>query len=374
MTTIDLRGRHVPLAVPSDSDCDWTFTVKDSAGDAVDLTGNTFTVEILGDTGGTVSATVDDADIATGVLVCGFDDDDLAAITSTSLTWKLRNTTDEKTWLTGPCVVTSSGQGAAASSSVAVTIDSTTVTITVGAVGTGPAGATGATGATGPQGPTGDTGATGATGAQGPQGDPGADGADGVGVPAGGTAGQALTKSSGTDYDTGWTTLGAVATSNDFDDLDNLPTLGTAAAAATGDFATAAQGAKADSATQPGDLGDSAGLDVGTGSGDVAAGNAPFTVTANTVTDNYTLVLGDAGKVVEVNSGDAKTVTVPTNASVAFAVGTIIEVYGMGAGTVTVEGDGGVTVRNEGDLAEQYATASLRKRDTDEWVLTGALA
>ena len=210
MTTIDLRGRHVPLAVPSDSDCDWTFTVKDSAGDAVDLTGNTFTVEILGDTGGTVSATVDDADIATGVLVCGFDDDDLAAITSTSLTWKLRNTTDEKTWLTGPCVVTSSGQGAAASSSVAVTIDSTIVTITVGAVGTGPAGATGATGATGPQGPTGDTGATGATGAQGPQGDPGADGADGVGVPAGGTTGQALTKSSGTDHDTGWTTLAAV--------------------------------------------------------------------------------------------------------------------------------------------------------------------
>ena len=49
-------------------------------------------------------------------------------------------------------------------------------------------------------------------------------------------------------------TLSTVATSNSYDDLDDLPTLGTAAAAATGDFATAAQGTLADSATQPGDL------------------------------------------------------------------------------------------------------------------------
>ncbi|MEZ5350965.1 MAG: collagen-like protein [Microthrixaceae bacterium] len=207
MTTIDLRGRHIPLAVPSDSDADWTFTVKDSAGDAVDLTGSTFSVEILGDTGGTVSATVDATDIATGVLVCGFDDDDLAAITSTSLTWRLRNTTDEKTWLTGPCVVASSGQGSAVSSSIAVTIDSTTVAITVGAVGAGPKGDPGATG---PQGPQGDPGATGDTGAQGPQGDPGSNGADGVGVPTGGTTGQALTKSSDDDHDTGWATIPSV--------------------------------------------------------------------------------------------------------------------------------------------------------------------
>ena len=234
MTTIDLRGRNVPLALPADSDADWTFTVKDSAGSAVDLTGNTFAVEIFGDPGGTVLATVDATDISTGVLVVGFDDDDLAAITGTSLTWRLRNVTAEKTWISGPCVVASTGQGAAVSSSIAVTFGSTTVSVTVGAVGAGPAGPAGATGATGPQGPTGDTGATGATGAQGPQGDPGADGADGVGVPAGGTTGQALTKSSGTDYDTGWTTLAAVATSGDYDDLSNTPTLATVAT--TGDY------------------------------------------------------------------------------------------------------------------------------------------
>jgi hypothetical protein len=76
----------------------------------------------------------------------------------------------------------------------------------------GPKGDTGATGATGSQGPKGDTGAqgpkgdTGAQGPQGIQGPTGPAGADGVGVPAGGTTGQVLSKASGTDYDTEWTT------------------------------------------------------------------------------------------------------------------------------------------------------------------------
>lgn len=48
--------------------------------------------------------------------------------------------------------------------------------------------------------------------------------------------------------------LAAVATSGDYGDLTGTPTLGTAAAADTGDFATAAQGAKADTAVQPADL------------------------------------------------------------------------------------------------------------------------
>jgi len=47
--------------------------------------------------------------------------------------------------------------------------------------------------------------------------------------------------------------LATVATTGDYADLSNRPSLGTAAAAATGDFATAAQGALADTAVQPGD-------------------------------------------------------------------------------------------------------------------------
>jgi hypothetical protein len=65
----------------------------------------------------------------------------------------------------------------------------------------------GATGATGPAGPTGATGPAGPTGPTGPagtNGTNGTNGVDGVGVPAGGTAGQILTKNSATNYDTGW--------------------------------------------------------------------------------------------------------------------------------------------------------------------------
>lgn len=50
----------------------------------------------------------------------------------------------------------------------------------------------------GPQGTTGPAGAPGADGAD------GADGTTGIGVPAGGTAGQVLTKTSATDYATTW--------------------------------------------------------------------------------------------------------------------------------------------------------------------------
>lgn len=58
--------------------------------------------------------------------------------------------------------------------------------------------------------------------------------------------------------------LAAVATSGSYSDLTGKPTLGTAASHAASDFATAAQGTKADSAVQPGDLGTSAALNVDT--------------------------------------------------------------------------------------------------------------
>lgn len=119
----------------------------------------------------------------------------------------------------------------------------------------------------------------------------------GEGVPTGGTAGQILTKDSGTDYDTSWQDpTGAVDSVNgqtgvvvlDADDIDDTSTthkfvtsadlttlsntsgtntgdqdlsgyaltssLGSAATADTTDFATAAQGSLADTAVQPGDL------------------------------------------------------------------------------------------------------------------------
>jgi hypothetical protein len=85
---------------------------------------------------------------------------------------------------------------------------------------TGPQGPQGATGDTGPQGPQGDTGPQGPQGAQGaqgfqgdtgPQGATGDTGATGEGVAAGGTIGQALVKTSATDYATEWASVGSAA-------------------------------------------------------------------------------------------------------------------------------------------------------------------
>ena len=78
----------------------------------------------------------------------------------------------------------------------------------------GPQGPAGADGATGPQGP---------EGPEGPQGPAGADGADGVGVPAGGSTGQVLAKSSGTDYDTYWKSFGTAGDALPLDGGDMTP-------------------------------------------------------------------------------------------------------------------------------------------------------
>ena len=82
---------------------------------------------------------------------------------------------------------------------------------------TGPEGPQGPKGDTGPEGPQGPKGDTGPEGPQGPKGDAGPEGPQGLpgetgaGVAAGGTAGQVLTKKSGTDYDTEWKTPAVTA-------------------------------------------------------------------------------------------------------------------------------------------------------------------
>lgn len=104
-------------------------------------------------------------------------------------------------------------------------------------------------------------------------------------------------------------------------------------------------------------------------------GTAIYQVPLNNQTANYTLVLTDASKLVEMNVATANTVTVPTNASVAFPIGTVIAIVQQGVGKVSVAGAGGVTVRTAAtlNLRAQYSGASLLKRATDEWYLTGDL-
>jgi hypothetical protein len=102
---------------------------------------------------------------------------------------------------------------------------------------------------------------------------------------------------------------------------------------------------------------------------------APADIVQNAQTGNYTLVLSDRNKMIEMNVGSGNTLTVPTNASVAFPVGTQIVILQTGAGQTTVSG-GGVTINGTPGtkLRAQWSSATLIKRATDTWVLTGDLS
>lgn len=65
--------------------------------------------------------------------------------------------------------------------------------------------------------------------------------------------------------------------------------------------------------------------------------------------------------------------SLPTHATVAFPIGTRIDLVQYGAGQVTV-GGAGVTIRSAGAklrLAGQYSGATLWKKATNEWLLAG---
>lgn len=109
---------------------------------------------------------------------------------------------------------------------------------------------------------------------------------------------------------------------------------------------------------------------------DVPSGaSSLITINAQTST-SYTLVLGDGGALVTLTNAAAITLTVPTNASVAFPVGSHIMLAQMGAGQVTVAAAGGVSVFADPGLkiAAQYGGAELIKTATDTWLLVGRLA
>lgn len=99
-------------------------------------------------------------------------------------------------------------------------------------------------------------------------------------------------------------------------------------------------------------------------------------VSSNRQTGSYTLVLTDAGKVVEMNVAGANNLTVPPNSSVAFPTGTVLEIMQYGAGQTTIVAGAGVTLRSPAGnlkIAAQYGAVSLRKITTDEWAVEGNL-
>ncbi|CAB4158579.1 hypothetical protein UFOVP710_11 [uncultured Caudovirales phage] len=110
-------------------------------------------------------------------------------------------------------------------------------------------------------------------------------------------------------------------------------------------------------------------------------GLVAFTVgAANTV--DYTATISDAYQVLKLmNKATAISFNIPTNASVAFPIGTVITVLNIGAGVCTIKAvtSGTTTVLSAGAVAAQptlaqYKSAACIKTGTDTWYVVGAIA
>jgi len=99
-------------------------------------------------------------------------------------------------------------------------------------------------------------------------------------------------------------------------------------------------------------------------------------------TATYTVVLGDAFKLVTMSVAGANDFQIPTNANVAYAVGTVINVIQIGAGQTTIKAvtSGTTTISSTGatatapKLRAQYSAASCIKVATDTWYVVGDIA
>ena len=116
--------------------------------------------------------------------------------------------------------------------------------------------------------------------------------------------------------------------------------------------------------------------------GGTTSASAALAFNAQTGT-TYTFVLADAdNKLVTASNAAAQTYSIPTNASVAFPIGTQLNIIQIGAGQVTVNAvtPGTTTIVSTGATAAspkcrvQYSAITLVKRDTDSWYAIGDIA
>ena len=94
----------------------------------------------------------------------------------------------------------------------------------------------------------------------------------------------------------------------------------------------------------------------------------------------YTLAMSDAGKTLDFASSSLMAVTVPTNSTVAFPIGTQIAFIQSGTGQISFTGatSGSETAtilskNNNKKTATQYTQSILVKKDTNTWYLFGDL-
>jgi hypothetical protein len=106
-----------------------------------------------------------------------------------------------------------------------------------------------------------------------------------------------------------------------------------------------------------------------------------FEVATDKTTD-YTAASGDQyQKLIPMNSGSAIAFKIPTNATYAFPVGTVITVLNKGAGTLTISAvtSGTTSILSSGSTSAaptvtQYKSAACIKTATDTWYVVGGIA
>jgi C4-dicarboxylate-specific signal transduction histidine kinase len=107
-----------------------------------------------------------------------------------------------------------------------------------------------------------------------------------------------------------------------------------------------------------------------------ALATAMIAINAQTGT-TYTTVLSDDGKLLTCSNAASIAVTIPPNSSVAYGIGTQINIAQLGAGQVTITAGAGVTLNSSGaklKTKDQYSVATCVKTDTNTWFVVGNLS
>ena len=87
----------------------------------------------------------------------------------------------------------------------------------------------------------------------------------------------------------------------------------------------------------------------------------------NTQTGSMTTVLTDAGKTITMSNASANTVTIPANSSVAYVIGTRINILNLGAGACTPTAAAGVTINGTITALATNSSAAVIKTATNTW-------
>ena len=109
-------------------------------------------------------------------------------------------------------------------------------------------------------------------------------------------------------------------------------------------------------------------------------GLVTFDVKADQTAD-YTIVLADSYQVlIPMNKATAVALKIPTNASAAIPVGSVVTILNKGLGAVTISAvtSGTTTILSAGAVAAaptlaQYKSCALIKTATDTWYAVGAI-